>query len=86
MPVVTGLIAFVIIWCLVFFMVLPLGVHSPSEAGQQVEAGHDPGAPVRPRLLLKVGITTAVAVVLFICFLLLQAYDPFGFADWLRRY
>ena len=35
------------------------------EAGVEVGPGHAPSAPVRPRLGLKAGVTTAIAVVLW---------------------
>ena len=51
------LVVFVIVWWLVFFMTLPFGVTLPEE----VEPGHDAGAPEKPRLALKALITTAIA-------------------------
>ncbi len=61
----SGIVVFVIIGWLVFFMALPIGVRSPDEAGIEVEPGHASSAPVRPRLGLKAGITTAISVVLW---------------------
>jgi predicted secreted protein len=52
-------IAYVIVWWLVFFMVLPWGVRRPDNP----EQGHEAGAPEKPRLWLKVGVTSAVAAV-----------------------
>jgi predicted secreted protein len=57
--------AFAILWFLALQIVIPIGAETAEETGQEVQAGHDPGAPARPRLLLKVGIATAVAVVLW---------------------
>ncbi|HLI14068.1 MAG TPA: DUF1467 family protein [Alphaproteobacteria bacterium] len=56
-----GLVTYVIIWWLVLFTVLPWGVRIPDEA----EKGHATSAPVRPRLWLKVAVTTAVAFLLW---------------------
>lgn len=53
----TGLIIFVIVWWLVLFMVLPWGVRRE----EAPEAGHEPGAPANPRILLKAVITTLIA-------------------------
>jgi predicted secreted protein len=53
-------ITFVILWWLVLFMVLPFGAKPP----QEVEPGMAPSAPERPRMALKVAITTGVALVL----------------------
>jgi predicted secreted protein len=51
---------FVIVWWLVLFMVLPFGAHPPD----QVEPGMAPSAPARPRMGLKIAITTALALAL----------------------
>ena len=50
--VVNGLVVFLIVWWLVFFMMLPIGVRSQEEAGDIV-AGTEPGAPMAPDLLKK---------------------------------
>jgi predicted secreted protein len=57
----SGVVLFVLIWWMVFFMTLPWGIR---RAGGE-EQGHDAGAPLRPRLWLKAGITTVIAAVLF---------------------
>ena len=57
----SGIILFVLIWWMVFFAALPFGVR---RAGGE-EQGHDAGAPVRPRLWLKAGVTTAISAALF---------------------
>jgi predicted secreted protein len=61
----SGVVVFVVIWWLVFFLTLPFGVRSPDEAGEKVLPGNVPSAPVRPRLWLKAGITTLVSGVLW---------------------
>jgi predicted secreted protein len=53
-------VTFVIVWWLVLFMVLPFGAKPP----EHVEPGMAPSAPARPRMGLKVAITTAIAAVL----------------------
>ena len=56
-----GLVTFVIIWWMVLFTVLPWGVRVPDAP----EKGHATSAPVRPRLWLKLSVTTAIAVLLW---------------------
>jgi predicted secreted protein len=51
---------FVIVWWLVLFMVLPFGARPPD----RVEPGMAPSAPARPRMGLKIAITTALALAL----------------------
>jgi predicted secreted protein len=53
-------VIFVIVWWLVLFMVLPFGARPPDE----VEPGMAPSAPARPRMGLKIAITTAIALAL----------------------
>lgn len=56
---VTGLLVYVVVWWLVFFMVLPWGIR-PMEQ-EDVEKGHAPSAPQKPRILIKMAITTVLA-------------------------
>jgi predicted secreted protein len=60
MSIFTAIVVFVLVWWVVLFMVLPWGVRHPEEA----EAGHEPGAPVNPRVWVKLAVTTVVASVI----------------------
>jgi predicted secreted protein len=62
---VSGIVVYIVLWWLIFFMTLPFGVKSPHEAGEVVEPGHSDGAPVKTGLWLKVGITSVIAAVLW---------------------
>jgi predicted secreted protein len=53
-------IVFAIVWWLVLFMVLPFGAAPPDE----VEPGMASSAPAKPRIAVKVAITTVLAVLL----------------------
>jgi len=59
----TGLAVYFIIWWMVIFMVLPWGVKriDPEDLGD----GEDPGAPAKPRMLIKLAVTTVIAGVVF---------------------
>jgi len=61
MDTVSGIVVYILLWWWVFFMTLPFGARQPEE----VEAGHADGAPVRPMLWIKAGITTILALVLW---------------------
>lgn len=65
MGLITSLAVYFIIWWLVLFTVLPWGARSHHETGEAVEPGNAPSAPVKPRMLLKVGITTLVSLAVF---------------------
>jgi predicted secreted protein len=58
-------VIFIIIWWLVFFISLPLGVKPPHEAGEEVGEGHEAGAPVKTLLGWKVLGTTIVSLLLW---------------------
>jgi predicted secreted protein len=60
----TAAAIYFIIWWIVLFAVLPWGIQSQAESGEVVP-GSDPGAPAVPRLLARLGWTTAVATVVF---------------------
>mgnify|MGYP003670801811 CR=1 FL=1 len=65
----TALMVYGILWWLVLFMVLPFGVRTADEAGEETEPGHASSAPVRPRLWVKAAVTTAISAVIFgICY------------------
>ncbi len=51
------IVVYTIVWWVVFFAVLPVGV----QRDEAVEPGHDPGAPRHPMLWRKAFATTAIA-------------------------
>ncbi len=72
------LVVFIVTWWMVFFITLPFGVKTPCAP----EPGHAPGAPEKPRLLLKAGITTLVAGSLTGLAVAAVAYDVIAFRAW----
>ena len=62
MPWALGTAIFVIIWWTLLFTVLPFGVRSQQET-DAIVPGTDPGAPAKPRLGMKLIVTTALAIV-----------------------
>jgi len=64
MGLALGIAVYFIIWWILLFAVLPFGVQSQHEA-KEVVPGSEPGAPAKPRLLLKVAANTVIAVVLW---------------------
>lgn len=65
MSVWSGVAVYFIIWWVVLFAVLPWGVKNAHEAGETVETGNEPGAPVNPQLIIKALVTTGVSAVIF---------------------
>ena len=61
----TSLATYLIVWWVVLFSVLPVGVVSLAEAGIKTPGGGDPGAPVNPQLKRKFITTTWISALLF---------------------
>jgi predicted secreted protein len=57
----TALAIYFIIWWVVLFAVLPWGVRSQHETGEEIPPGTDPGAPAIPALGKKLIWTTLVS-------------------------
>ena len=76
MTVYTGIVLYALIWMLSLFVVLPWGVTRVSNPG----AGQVHGAPERPRLWLKVGVTTLLSAVIFGIFYIVIANDWISFS------
>jgi predicted secreted protein len=75
---VSGVVLYVILWCVVLFTVLPWGVR----AAEPSDPGYAAGAPINPQLVRKALWTTAITAVLWlIIFLIIQA-DVISFRDW----
>ncbi len=62
MDKVSAVVVFILLWWWVLFMVLPFGAKAPD----RIKAGHASSAPERPRILMKMLITTVIASLLFI--------------------
>jgi predicted secreted protein len=54
-----------IIWWIVLFAMLPIGVRTSEEAGEKTTPGHAESAPHLPNLLPKMVATTVIATVVF---------------------
>ena len=72
MNLASAIAIYFIIWWLVLFLVLPFGIRNAHDTDDTVEEGHEPGAPVRPRLVQKAVITTILATLVFAVFYLAQ--------------
>lgn len=68
MSFVTLILVFVVIWWLVFFAVLPIGVKSQHELEDGFEEGTDPGAPTNPNLKKKAAYTSLIAFLLTVAY------------------
>ena len=62
MGIASGIVVYVLLWWWVFIMALPFGVRRQ----ENVESGHDRGAPEKPHLWKKVLAATLIAAALWI--------------------
>ena len=66
MGITGSIVVYVIIWWIIFFSVLPVGIQSKKEFFKEKIAGEDPGAPINPKIGKKFLITTIIASIIFI--------------------
>ena len=65
MSIITALAIYFLIWWVVFFAMLPIGVRTAREEGQAEVPGQAESAPVQPNLARKALWTSLVAAILF---------------------
>lgn len=58
------LATYLVTWWVVLFAILPWGIRTQHEAEEAIVPGTAPSAPIRPLLLWKMAITTAVAALI----------------------
>ncbi len=64
MSITGGIIIYVNLWMIIFFMVLPFGITNQIDS-PDYQKGTDPGAPVESRMKKKILITTFIATIIF---------------------
>ena len=77
MDIVSGVVVYILLWWWVLFMVMPFGAKAPERVGE----GHATSAPAKPRMALKLAITTGLSAVLFIIVYFIIASGIFSFRD-----
>ena len=66
MGITGSIIVFVIIWWIIFFSVLPVGIQSNKEKFRERIEGIDPGAPKNPNIGKKFIYTTIITSIIFV--------------------
>jgi predicted secreted protein len=64
MSLLSSAAIYFVLWWLCLFVMLPFAVRREASE-EEIEAGTDPGAPSRPRLLLAVLGTTVLSAIIF---------------------
>lgn len=73
MNIVSVIVVFTVIWWLVFFIALPIGI----EQEKNPEKGNDSGAPKNPMIKKKMLYTTLVTILLTYVYYLIAQQDFF---------
>ena len=84
MGITGSIIVYVIIWWIVFFSVLPVGIQSNKEKFREKIGGVDPGAPNNPKIPRKFLITTIITSIIFIVIYYLVKFDLLNLRNYLQ--
>jgi len=82
---ITGsIIVYVLIWWIIFFSILPVGIQSNKVKFKENIVGIDPGAPKNPRIAKKFLITTIITSIIFIVIYYLVEFDLLNLRKYLQ--
>jgi len=82
---ITGsIIVYVLIWWIIFFSVLPVGIQSNKEKFKEKIEGVDPGAPINPKIGKKFLITTLITSIIFIVIYYLVEFNLLNLRKYLQ--
>ena len=84
MSITGSIIVYVMIWWVVFFSVLPIGIQSKKEIFKDRIEGFDPGAPNNPKIGKKFLVTTIITSLLFIMIYYLVNNDFLNLRNFLQ--
>lgn len=84
MGITGSIIVYVLIWWIIFFSVLPIGIKSNKEVFEEKIEGIDPGAPKNPKIAKKFLITTIITSLIFIVIYYLVKIDLLNLREYLK--
>ena len=84
MGITGSIIVYVLIWWIIFFSVLPVGIQSKKEKFREKIEGADPGAPNNPKIARKLLITTIITSIIFIVIYYLVKFDLLNLREYLQ--
>ena len=65
MGITGSIIVYVMIWWIIFFSLLPIGIQSNKQVFKEKIGGIDPGAPKNPKIGKKFLFTTLITTIIF---------------------
>ena len=84
MGVTGSIIVYVLIWWIIFFSVLPVGIQSNKEKFKEKIEGIDPGAPINPKIGKKFLITTILTSIIFLLIYYLVKFNFLNLREYLQ--
>ena len=84
MGITGSIIVYVLIWWIIFFSVLPIGIQSNKEKFEEKIEGIDPGAPNNPKIARKFLITTIITSIIFIVIYYLVKFNLLNLREYLQ--
>ena len=84
MGITGSIIVYVMIWWIIFFSVLPIGIRSNKEVFKDKIGGVDPVAPKNPKIGKKFLITTLITTIIFIVIYYLVKFDLLNLREFLQ--
>ena len=84
MGITGSIIVYVLIWWIIFFSVLPVGIQSNREKFQEKIEGIDPGAPNNPNIAKKFLFTTIITSIIFIVIYYLVEINLLNLREYLQ--
>ena len=84
MGITGSIIVYVLIWWVIFFSVLPVGIQSKKEKFIERVDGIDPGAPNNPKIGKKFLITTIITSIIFIVIYYLVKFNLLNLREYLQ--
>ena len=84
MGITGSIIVYVMIWWIIFFSVLPIGIRSNKDVFKDKIGGVDPGAPKNPKIVEKFLITTLITTIIFLVIYYLVKFNLLNLREFLQ--
>ncbi len=84
MSITGSIVIYVIIWWIVFFSALPIGIKHDDKRFYNNLEGADPGAPKNPNIFKKFLYTTFITTVIFIVIYYIVSNNHFNLREFIK--
>ena len=84
MGITGSIVVYVIIWWIIFFSALPIGIKHNEKPFKNNLEGIDPGAPKNPNILKKFLYTTLITTVIFTVIYYIVSSNHFNLREFIK--